>query len=92
VLVAHNGRHALDLAHQKQPDLVVLDLMLPVMDGFDVCRILRAETSIPIIILSARTTEDDKLLGLDLGADDYITKPFSPRELVARVRAILRRG
>jgi DNA-binding response OmpR family regulator len=92
VLVAHNGRHALDLAHQKRPDLVVLDLMLPVMDGFDVCRILRAETSIPIIILSARTTEDDKLLGLDLGADDYITKPFSPRELVARVRAVLRRG
>ncbi len=91
VLPAYDGRQALDLARQKAPDLIVLDLMLPVVDGLDVCRILRAESKVPIIMLTARTTEDDKLLGLDLGADDYVTKPFSPRELVARVRAILRR-
>ena len=76
---------------RKTADLIVLDLMLPAVDGLDVCRILRAESRVPIIMLTARTTEDDKLLGLDLGADDYITKPFSPREVVARVRAVLRR-
>jgi DNA-binding response OmpR family regulator len=91
-LLAHDGRQALELARQKHPDLIVLDLMLPTVDGLDVCRILRAESRIPIIMLTARTTEDDKLLGLDLGADDYVTKPFSPRELLARVRAVLRRA
>jgi DNA-binding response OmpR family regulator len=92
VLVAHDGRQALELARQRRPDLVVLDLMLPAIEGLDVCRILRAEAHTPIIMLTARTTEDDKLLGLDLGADDYITKPFSPREVVARVRVVLRRA
>jgi len=92
VLVAHDGRQALELARQKRPDLVLLDLMLPSVEGLDVCRILRAEACTPIIMLTARTTEDDKLLGLDLGADDYITKPFSPREVVARVRVVLRRA
>src|SRR5215212_11256878 len=91
VLLAGDGRLALDLARQRNPDLIVLDLMLPQVDGLDVCRILRAESRVPIIMLTARTTEDDKLLGLDLGADDYVTKPFSPREVVARVRAVLRR-
>src|SRR3954468_22533258 len=91
VLVAHDGSEALELNRQKRPDLIVLDLMLPLVDGLDVCRILRAESRVPIIMLTARTTEDDKLLGLDLGADDYLTKPFSPRELVARIRAVLRR-
>ncbi len=90
-LVANEGRQALELARQRRPDLIVLDLMLPIIDGLDICRILRAESRVPIIMLTARTTEDDKLLGLDLGADDYVTKPFSPRELVARVRAVLRR-
>src|SRR5829696_7672112 len=92
VLAAHDGRQALDLTRQRRPDLIVLDLMLPSVDGLDVCRILRAESATPIIMLTARTTEDDKLLGLDLGADDYITKPFSPREVVARVRVVLRRS
>lgn len=91
VLVAHDGRQALELARQRGPDLIVLDLMLPQMDGLDVCRILRAESKVPIIMLTARTTEEDKLFGLDLGADDYVSKPFSPRELLARVRAVLRR-
>ena len=91
VLVAYDGLEALELARQKQPDLIVLDLMLPGMDGLDVCRILRTETEVPIIMLTARTTEEDKLVGLELGADDYVTKPFSPRELVARVRTVLRR-
>jgi DNA-binding response OmpR family regulator len=92
VLVAYDGRQALELAHQREPDLVVLDLMLPEVSGLDVCRTLRAETNVPIIMLTARTTEEDKLLGLGLGADDYVTKPFSPRELLARVRAVLRRA
>jgi DNA-binding response OmpR family regulator len=92
VLAAQDGQRALELARHKRPDLIVLDLMLPEVDGLDVCRILRAESRVPIIMLTARTTEDDKLLGLDLGADDYVTKPFSPRELVARVRAVLRRS
>ncbi|MFL5731679.1 MAG: response regulator [Chloroflexia bacterium] len=92
VLMAHDGNQALDLARRNAPDMVVLDLMLPVLDGLDVCRLLRAESRVPIIMLTARTTEDDKLLGLDLGADDYVTKPFSPRELVARVRTVLRRA
>lgn len=90
--VAHDGRRGLDLARQRRPDLVILDIMLPVVDGWDVCRILRAESDVPIIMATARSTEDDTLLGLDLGADDYVTKPFSPRELVGRVRAVLRRA
>src|SRR6266498_589959 len=92
VLVAYDGRQALDLTRQRRPDLIVLDLMLPTVEGLDVCRILRAESHTPFIMLTARTTEDDKLLGLDLGADDYITKPSSPREVVARVRVVLRRA
>jgi DNA-binding response OmpR family regulator len=92
VLAAYDGRQALELARQRRPDLIVLDLMLPMVDGLDICRILRAESRTPIIMLTARTTEDEKLLGLDLGADDYITKPFSPREVVARVRVVLRRA
>jgi DNA-binding response OmpR family regulator len=93
VLVAPDGRRALTLARTAPPpDLVVLDVMLPQLDGFAVCRTLRAETSIPIILLTARATEEDRLEGLDLGADDYVTKPFSPRELTARVRAVLRRA
>jgi DNA-binding response OmpR family regulator len=92
VLTAYDGREALDLARLKQPDLIVLDLLLPELDGKDVCRLLRAESSVPIIMLTARSTDDDKLSGLDLGADDYVTKPFNPRELVARIRAVLRRA
>src|SRR6185295_15209614 len=92
VLLAYDGQQALELARQKLPDLLVLDVMLPKLDGLDLCRVLRAETAVPIILLTARTTEDDKLLGLDLGADDYVTKPFSPRELLARIRAVLRRA
>ncbi len=92
VLPAYDGRQALELVRQRAPDLIVLDLMLPAVDGLDVCRIVRAESKVPIIMLTARSTEEDKLLGLDLGADDYLTKPFSPRELVARIRAVLRRA
>lgn len=91
VIVAYDGQQALDLARQKLPSLIILDWMLPKVDGLDVCRILRAESDTPIIMLTARSTEDEKLLGLNLGADDYLTKPFSPRELVARVRVVLRR-
>ena len=92
VLVAHDGRKALELIRGRTPDLVLLDLMLPGVDGWDICRIVRAESDIPIILVTARSTEEDTLLGLDLGADDYITKPFSPREVVARVRTVLRRA
>lgn len=91
VVTAHDGRTALELARGQHPDLVVLDLMMPELDGLDVCRLLRLESKVPIIMLTARTTEGDRITGLDLGADDYVTKPFSPRELVARVRAVLRR-
>jgi DNA-binding response OmpR family regulator len=91
VLVAADGKTALRTARSEKPDLVVLDLMLPEMDGLDVCRALRRESDVPIIMLTARVEETDRLIGLELGADDYITKPFSPRELVARVRATLRR-
>jgi DNA-binding response OmpR family regulator len=92
VLVAFDGHRAIDIARNRRPGLIILDLMLPKVDGLDVCRLLRGESNVPIIMLTAKTTEDDKLVGLDLGADDYVTKPFSPRELVARVRAVLRRG
>jgi DNA-binding response OmpR family regulator len=90
VQVAYDGHQALEMS-RRGPDLIVLDLMLPAVDGLDVCRIVRAESKVPVIMLTARTTEEDRLAGLDTGADDYITKPFSPRELVARVRAVLRR-
>lgn len=92
VLLVGDGRSALEHCRARRPDLVVLDVMMPVVDGLDVCRILRSESEIPILLLTARTTEDDVLLGLDVGADDYITKPYSPRELAARVRALLRRA
>jgi len=91
VLTAVNGPQALAIARADKPDLIVLDLNLPGMDGLDVCRQLRRESDVPIIMLTARIEETDRLIGLELGADDYITKPFSPRELVARVRAVLRR-
>jgi len=91
VTVAGNGADALALARTRRPDLIVLDLGLPQVDGLDVTRALRRQSSVPIIMLTARVEESDKLIGLELGADDYITKPFSPRELVARVRAVFRR-
>ena len=91
VLMAYDGVEALRLARESHPDLIVLDIMLPGMSGLEVCRTLRSETNVPIIMLTARTTENDKLTGLDIGADDYMTKPFSPKELAARVRVILRR-
>jgi len=91
VISAGDGNTALSAARRDKPDLIVLDLMLPGMDGLDVCRALRRESDVPIIMLTARSEESDQLIGLELGADDYITKPFSPRALVARVRAILRR-
>ncbi len=92
VLAAHSGDDALTLARTRRPDLIVLDLRLPRMDGIEVARTLRRESTVPIIMLTARAGESDRLLGLDVGADDYMTKPFSPRELVARVRAVLRRA
>ena len=91
VITAGNGDDALALARSRQPDLIVLDLKLPGRDGLDVTRALRQRSNVPIIMLTARIEESDKLVGLELGADDYLTKPFSPRELVARVRAVLRR-
>ena len=92
VVTAADGTIALAQARHQRPDLVVLDLNLPGMDGLDVCRALRRESNVPIIMLTARIDETDRLIGLELGADDYIVKPFSPRELVARVRAVLRRA
>ncbi|MEU6576106.1 response regulator transcription factor [Streptomyces sp. NPDC046805] len=92
VQVVADGRAAIDRARTSLPDLVVLDVMMPNVDGLDVCRVLRAESQVPILLLTARSTEEDMLLGLDLGADDYMTKPYSPRELTARVRALLRRA
>ncbi|MCD4801594.1 MAG: response regulator transcription factor [Anaerolineales bacterium] len=91
VLTSGDGQQALVITRQEHPDLIVLDLMLPGMDGLDVCRAIRRESDVPIIMLTARAEETDQLIGLELGADDYITKPFSPRALVARVRALLRR-
>jgi two-component system alkaline phosphatase synthesis response regulator PhoP len=92
VITAGDGPTALTTVRQRRPDLVVLDLGLPGLDGLDVTRELRRDSSVPIVMLTARDDELDKLLGLELGADDYVTKPFSPRELVARVRAVLRRA
>jgi DNA-binding response OmpR family regulator len=89
---AQDGAKAMEMVQTFAPDLVVLDLMLPRVGGLEVCRLLRADSSVPIIMLTARTTELDKLTGLSAGADDYLTKPFSPRELVARVQAVLRRA
>jgi DNA-binding response OmpR family regulator len=91
VFTAYDGVEALRLAREGHPDLIVLDLMLPGIDGLEICRTLRDESDVPVIMLTAKTTDQDKLKGLDLGADDYVTKPFSPRELAARVRAVLRR-
>jgi len=90
VITAFDGESGLKLAREKKPDLIVLDIMLPKLDGYEVCKIVCAEMKIPIIMLSAKDEEIDKILGLELGADDYLTKPFSPRELVARVKAHLR--
>ena len=92
VSTAQDGVTGLAAARREKPDLIVLDLMLPEMDGLDVCRAVRRESDVPIIMLTARVEETDRLIGLELGADDYITKPFSPRELVARVRVVLRRA
>jgi DNA-binding response OmpR family regulator len=91
VLTARTGPEALARFRSEHPDLLVLDLMLPGLDGWDVCRKIRSESQIPIIMLTARTEDIDRILGLELGADDYVTKPYNPRELVARVRAVLRR-
>ena len=92
VLTAGNGRSGLELARADKPDLIVLDLMMPEMDGVECLRLLRAEQAIPVILLTARVEDEDKVLGLELGADDYVTKPFSPRVLLARIRAVMRRG
>ena len=91
VLTAYDGLAALRTFREQQPHLVVLDVMLPGLDGVEICRTLRSESDVPIIMLTARTRDEDKLTGLDTGADDYVTKPFSPGELAARVRAVLRR-
>lgn len=92
VISAQSGAKALDSARQRNPDLIILDIMLPDLDGFEVCRILRRESATPIIMLTAKSQELDKVVGLELGADDYVTKPFSMRELLARVKALLRRS
>ncbi|OGO20486.1 MAG: DNA-binding response regulator [Chloroflexi bacterium RBG_16_50_9] len=91
-LEASDGRKALDIFAQEKPDLIILDLMLPELDGLEVCRQIRRSSDVPIIMLTARQEDADKLIGLELGADDYVTKPFSPRELVARVKVVLRRA
>jgi DNA-binding response OmpR family regulator len=92
VEVAHDGPEGVDLVRRFAPDLVVLDLMLPGLDGLDVCREIQRDRAVPVVMLTARDSETDKLVGLGVGADDYMTKPFSPRELVARIRAVLRRA
>lgn len=91
VVSAGDGERAIALARSERPDLMILDLMLPAVDGLEVCRILRREMNLPILMLTARASEVDKVVGLEIGADDYVTKPFSNRELLARVRALLRR-
>jgi DNA-binding response OmpR family regulator len=92
VLIARDGEEALDKARREQPDLIILDLMLPRLDGLEVCRALRRERDVPIIMLTARDAEVDRVVGLELGADDYVVKPFSVRELMARVKSVLRRA
>jgi two-component system, OmpR family, alkaline phosphatase synthesis response regulator PhoP len=91
VIVATDGKSAVEIAQRTSPDLILLDLNLPEINGLDVCRLIRSRSNVPIIMLTARDEETDKIIGLEIGADDYITKPFSPREVVARVRAVLRR-
>lgn len=91
-LIAHDGKTGLFMARQEKPDLIILDLMLPGIDGLEVCRRLRSRSHVPLIMLTAKDEEADRVVGLELGADDYVTKPFSPRELVARAKAVLRRG
>lgn len=93
-VVAHadNGREGLELAERTQPQLIVLDLMLPDLSGEEVCREIRRRSDVPIIMLTAKSSEDDRVIGLELGADDYLVKPFSPRELVARIKTVLRRS
>ncbi|MGD8737202.1 MAG: response regulator transcription factor [Anaerolineae bacterium] len=92
VLIARDGQEALDVAQREQPDLIILDLMLPVVDGLEVCRALRRQRDVPIIMLTARDGEIDRVVGLEMGADDYVVKPFSVRELMARVKSVLRRA
>jgi DNA-binding response OmpR family regulator len=92
VVTASDGAQAVEIARSQKPDLIILDVMLPVLSGFEVCRILRKDMSVPILMLTARTEEVDKIVGLEIGADDYMTKPFSMRELLARVHAMLRRA
>ncbi len=92
VVTAHDGKQALLVASREKPDLIILDLMMPEMDGYEFMRAHRAEKNTPIILLTARVDDDEKVIGLEVGADDYVTKPFRPRELVARVRAVLRRA
>ncbi|MFC2060400.1 response regulator [Chloroflexota bacterium] len=92
VINAYDGQSALELARRELPDLIILDLMLPEVSGWDVCRELRRESDVPIIMLTARDDTTDKIIGLELGADDYVTKPFDPKEIISRVRAVLRRG
>ena len=91
VVIAYNGRDALPIAQKEKPDLIILDLMMPEMNGYDFMRVHRTESNTPIIMLTAKVEDDDKIIGLELGADDYVTKPFKPRELMARVRNVLRR-
>lgn len=91
-VTAKNGKQALELFHAEQPDLVVLDIVMPELDGVDVCRQIRTKSNVPVIFLSSMDDEVDRIVGLELGADDYLTKPFSPRELVARIKAVLRRS
>ncbi len=92
VVTAYNGRDALPIAQKEKPDLIILDIMMPEMNGYDFMRTHRAESDTPIIMLTAKVEDDDKIIGLELGADDYVTKPFKPRELMARVRNVLRRA
>ena len=92
VIAAYDGQSALELARRDGPDLIILDLMLPEVSGWDVCRELRRKSDVPVIILTARDDTSDKIIGLELGADDYVTKPFDPKEIISRVRAVLRRG
>jgi DNA-binding response OmpR family regulator len=92
VATAADGESALARAREEKPDVVILDIMLPVIDGFEVCRLLRREMTVPVIMLTAKTEEVDRVVGLEIGADDYVTKPFSMRELMARVKALLRRA
>ena len=91
ITIVHNGQAAIDEVRRRQPDLLVLDVMMPEVDGMHVCRVLREESDLPVLMLTALSSEDDLLLGLETGADDYLTKPYSPRELSARVRTLLRR-